>query len=58
MLVDLNRFALYEQLHLHLPTTTNSERKTVKNLNSLSSDPQEGVSVWYRHPPDTLDSNS
>jgi hypothetical protein len=58
MLVDLNRFALYEQLHMHLPTTTNSERKTVKNLNSLSSDPQEGVSVWYRHPPDTLDSNS
>jgi hypothetical protein len=58
MLVDLNRFALYKQLRLPLPTTTNSERKTVENLKGLSSDPQEGVSVRYRHPPDTPNLNN
>ncbi len=52
MLLDLNRFALYEQMRLPLPLPLSSagERKTVEALNALSSDPDDECSVRYRHP--------
>ena len=50
MLLDLNRFALYEQMRLPLPLSTVGERTTVVALTALSSDPDDKCSVKYRHP--------
>lgn len=52
MLLDLNRFSLYERMHLRLPTSTDSERTLVKDqLRLLTSEPSTRVRVSYRHPP-------
>ncbi|MBV9013411.1 MAG: hypothetical protein JO272_15470 [Pseudonocardiales bacterium] len=50
MLLDLNRFAMYEQMRLPLPLSTAGERKTVWALKALNSDPNNEYSVRYRHP--------
>lgn len=53
MLLDLNRFALYEQMRLPLPLplSTTGERATAEALTELSSRPNDEVSIRYRHPP-------
>jgi len=50
MLLDLNRFALYEHMRLPLPDTTADERRLVERLRELSSDPDSQASVDYRQP--------
>lgn len=48
-LVNLDRFALYEQLHLRLPAATAIEREANKKLgNLLNYDDAENF--WYDHP--------
>lgn len=56
MLLDLNRFALYEHMRLPLPDTTADERRLVRCLEALSSDPELDVSVAYRQPVPCQDS--
>ena len=49
--IALNRFALYEHMHMPLPSTTASERRRVMNkdlVNLLKY--KKGVSLIYRHP--------
>ncbi|RSM47624.1 hypothetical protein DMA12_08245 [Amycolatopsis balhimycina DSM 5908] len=48
-LLDLNRFRLYENLHLKLPRDTDEERKNNVKLMSLLSGNDE-VNLRYRHP--------
>src|SRR5215470_1190475 len=50
MLMDLNRFQLYEKIHLRLPTTTASERKLVENLKTLSSEPASTATGFLQAP--------
>lgn len=48
-LVNLDRFALYQQLHLPLPATTHEERKTNAKLGQLFDySPKEAIE--YSHP--------
>jgi hypothetical protein len=49
MLVDLNRFALYAELHLPLPSSTPAERETVADIRKLSSEPKKTAFLLYRH---------
>lgn len=51
MVLDLNRFALYEQMHLPIPLTTEAERETVKDLKKLSSEPSYHSIIRYRRQP-------
>ena len=49
LLINLNRFRLYEELHLPLPATTEDERDLNKSLNKLFAyDVDEDVR--YKHP--------
>lgn len=50
MLVDLNRFSMYERMHLRLPNSTTSERALVRNLTLLCSEPNSVARVSYKHP--------
>jgi hypothetical protein len=51
MLLELNRFTLYEQAHLPLPSTLVAEQATVANLSVLSISPDPAAPIRYRHPP-------
>ena len=48
-LINLDRFALYEQLHLQLPADTDRERGTNKKLKRLFKY-DDAVVLKYRHP--------
>lgn len=53
-MIDLDRFALYDSLHLPLPTTTTAERRTNARLMELISHNPEIV-LRYQHPDATGD---
>jgi hypothetical protein len=48
-LINLDRFALYEQLHLRLPAGTVHEREMNEKLKSLFLYSETGI-LWYEHP--------
>jgi hypothetical protein len=50
MFLELNRFTLYEQAHLPLPSTLVAEQATVANLSALSNSPDPDAPIRYRHP--------
>lgn len=52
MLLDLNRFTLYERMGLPFPATTDAERVVVKAMEGLSIDRDVSLFVRYRQPPD------
>ena len=52
--IALNRFSLYEQLHIPLPATTSRERMMNKELMDLLRH-TEKVSLKYRHPNSSKD---
>lgn len=52
-LIDVERFALYEQLHIALPENTRGERTANIALMSLLRWKSEAASLTYAHPPDT-----
>jgi hypothetical protein len=49
-LVALNRFALYERLHLPMPPTTDAERENNTTLLALTADHNPEKSLTYEHP--------
>ncbi|HTJ68650.1 MAG TPA: hypothetical protein VL551_14030 [Actinospica sp.] len=54
-LIDLNRFALYEALHLPIPPTYGAERRqneTLAKMLRMSIDPRDEPAQWlaYKHP--------
>lgn len=51
MLLDLNRFALYERMGLPFPVTTDTEREIAKVMKGLSIDRDEDAFVRYRQSP-------
>jgi hypothetical protein len=53
LLVDLNRFAMYEQMRLPMPQTTDAERRIIALAHTLSNNPGSRESTTYRHPPPT-----
>lgn len=50
VLVDLNRFELYQRLRLVLPKTTNEERRLTKILDLLTEKHRTDESLPYVHP--------
>lgn len=48
-LITLNRFALYEQLHMHLPASTKREREANAALNALLRY-KPHKTIDYEHP--------
>ncbi len=48
ILIDLNRFTLYEQLHIKVPDSNDEERWTNRQVSLLLQG--EGADIIYRHP--------
>jgi len=53
MLIDLNRFALYEQLHIKQPDSNDEERWANRQLSNMLSG--QAAAVFYDHPTGTDD---
>jgi hypothetical protein len=49
-LIDLNRFAFYERLHLPRPSSITVERKTNERLMKLLEANSKHISMRYEHP--------
>jgi hypothetical protein len=49
--IDLDRFELYEKLHVGRPTSTGAERRRNSLLMRLLTDPRSDAELRYRHPP-------
>ena len=57
-LIDLNRFSLYERLHLPMPNTIEEERRTNRKIMQLMEASSLHVSMHYTHPSTADDSTN
>lgn len=57
-LIDLNRFSLYERLHMPMPGTIEEERRANRRVMQLMEASSTHVSVRYNHPSTADDSTN